>query len=121
MKKDGGGEPPAGSEIGKLIKRDFGTFGAFAAHFQAASQQVSGSGWGILAYEPLAQRLVVLQAEKHENQGAWGTIPLLCVDVWEHAYYLQYQNRRSDYIKAFMEVVNWDTVEERLQFARQLD
>jgi Fe-Mn family superoxide dismutase len=121
MKKDGGGEPSGGSEIGKLIKRDFGTFAAFAAHFQAASQQVSGSGWGILAYEPLAERLIVLQAEKHENQGVWGTIPLLCVDVWEHAYYLKYQNRRSEYIKAFMEVVNWDAVEERLQYARQLD
>jgi Fe-Mn family superoxide dismutase len=119
MKKDGGGQPELGSDIGRLIKRDFGSFDAFAAHFQAAAGQVEGSGWGILAYEPLAQRLVILQVEKQQNM-AVGQVPLLGVDVWEHAYYLKYQNRRSEYIKAFMNVINWADVNARLVSALQL-
>ncbi len=117
MKPNGGGEPPADSDIGRMIKRDFGTFEAFAANFAAASKQVQGSGWGVLAYEPTAQRLLVVQAEKHQNHGVWGCVPLLVLDVWEHAYYLKYQNRRGDYIKAFMNVINWETVEQELQQA----
>ncbi len=119
MKKDGGGEPSSGTDIAGMIRRDFGSFHAFAGHFQAAAAQVQGSGWGILAYEPLAKRLIVLQSEKHNNLSVWGVVPLLVIDVWEHAYYLRYQNRRNDYIKAFMRVVNWDHVEKRLQAARQ--
>jgi Fe-Mn family superoxide dismutase len=117
MMKDGGGEPPADSGIAKAITRDFGSFAAFAGQFQAAAQQVQGSGWGVLAYEPNSQRLIVLQAEKHQNLGVWGSVPLLVIDVWEHAYYLKYQNKRSSYIKAFMNVVNWSDVNKRLQAA----
>lgn len=120
MKKGGGGDAPASSEIGKAIVRDFGTFEAFRGHFSAAAAQVQGSGWAILAYEPLAQRLVILQSEKHNNTGAWGSVPLLVLDVWEHAYYLQYQNKRSEYIKAFFSIVNWDDVNARLEAARKL-
>lgn len=120
MKKGGGGDPPAGSEIGKAIVRDFGSLDAFRGHFSAAAAQVQGSGWAILAFEPLAQRLAILQSEKHNNTGAWGSVPLLVLDVWEHAYYLQYQNKRSDYIKAFHNVVNWDDVNARLEAARKL-
>ena len=115
MMKNGGGEPAADSEIAKAITRDFGSFEAFAAQFQAAAQQVQGSGWGVLAYEPNSQRLIVLQAEKHQNLGVWGAVPLLVIDVWEHAYYLKYQNQRSSYVKAFMNVVNWGDVDKRLQ------
>ncbi len=121
MKKNGGGDPAAASEIGKLIVRDFGSLEAFRAHFSAAAAQVQGSGWGILAYEPLAQRLLILQSEKHNNTGVWGSVPLLCLDVWEHAYYLNYKNKRSDYIKAWWNVVNWENVEQRLAVARKLD
>lgn len=117
MKKDGGGDPPADSRVGQMIVRDFGSVDAFRANFSAVAAQVQGSGWAVLVYEPLAQRLLVLQAEKHENTGAWGAVPLLTVDVWEHAYYLNYQNKRTEYIKAFMEVINWAAVEERLQAA----
>jgi len=120
MKKNGGGEPAADSDVGRLLERDFGSFAAFAGNFQAAAQQVQGSGWGILAYEPFAQRLLVLQAEKHNNLTVWGVVPLLVLDVWEHAYYLRYQNQRSAYVKAFMNVINWENVGERLQYAQQL-
>lgn len=117
MKRDGGGEPAAGSEIGKLIQRDFGTFAAFSAQFSAAAAQVQASGWGIAAYDPLAERVLVLQAEKHQNLAVWGVTPVLVIDVWEHAYYLKYQNRRTDYIKAWWNVVNWDDADKRLQAA----
>jgi superoxide dismutase, Fe-Mn family len=120
MKKGGGGDPPAGSEAAKLLQRDFGSLDAFRANLSAAAVQVQGSGWGLLVYEPLAQRLLVIEAEKHQNMAVQGAIPLLALDVWEHAYYLQYQNKRTDYVKAFMEVVNWQTVEERLQMARKI-
>jgi Fe-Mn family superoxide dismutase len=120
LKKDGGGTPPADSSVGKLIVRDFGTAEAFRANLAAVAAQVQGSGWAVLAYEPLAQRLLVLQAEKHENTAVWGAVPLLVLDVWEHAYYLKYQNKRTEYIKAFMEIINWATVEQRLQIALKL-
>ncbi|TWT44173.1 Superoxide dismutase [Mn/Fe] [Phycisphaerae bacterium RAS1] len=119
MKKDGGGEPQAASDIGKLIIRDFGALESFKAQFSAAAAQVQGSGWAVLAHEPVSQRLLVLQAEKHNNVGVWGVAPLLVLDVWEHAYYLSYQNRRTDYIKAFWNVVNWDNVNDRLAAARK--
>jgi len=120
MKKDGGGDPSAGSDIARLITRDFGTLAAFRAQFAAAAQQVHGSGWGVLAFEPAAQRLLVLQAENHQNTAVWGCVPLLVVDVWEHAYYLKYQNRRSDFIKAFLSVLNWEHVQARVQQALKL-
>ena len=94
--------------LAAAINRDFGSFDAFKAQFIAAAGAVEGSGWGILAYRPDDDALVILQAEKHQNLTQWGVIPLLVLDVWEHAYYLKYQNRRPDYISAFWNVVNWD-------------
>ncbi|MGD8451723.1 MAG: superoxide dismutase [Phycisphaerae bacterium] len=120
MKRGGGGDPAAGSEIAQAITRDFGTIDAFRAQLAAAAQQVQGSGWSVLALEPVSQRLLVLQAEKHQNLGVWGCVPLLAIDVWEHAYYLKFQNRRSDFIKAFLNVVNWDSAQARLQQALKL-
>lgn len=120
MSPNGGGEPASGSVVGRMIQRDFGSFAAFQAHFAAASGQVPGSGWGMLCYEPLAQRLLVLQAEKHENNAMGGVVPLLVIDVWEHAYYLKYQNKRSAYIKAFFNVINWEDVNSRLERALAL-
>ena len=117
MAREGGGDPEPESEVARMIKRDFGSLDAFRGNFQAAAQQVQGSGWGILAFEPVAQRLLVVQAEKHQNTAVWGAVPLLVVDVWEHAYYLKYQNKRSSYIKAFMNVVNWSNVDQRLRAA----
>jgi Fe-Mn family superoxide dismutase len=120
MQPRGGGDPAADSASGQALRRDFGTFDAFRAQFSAAATQVQGSGWAVLGYEPLAQRLLVLQAEKHEHGGAWGVVPLLVLDVWEHAYYLKYQNRRTEYIAAFLKLINWQTVEGRLQLALQM-
>lgn len=105
----GGGEPKG--NIAAQIANEFGSFKQFADQFQAAANAVEGGGWGILAYEPIAQQLLIMQAEKHQNLTAWGVVPLLPIDVWEHAYYLKYQNRRKEYVAAFMNVINWDAVE----------
>ncbi len=106
MSPSGGGRPSGA--IARQIDRDFGSFNDMANQFKAAAGSVQGSGWGILALEPTSRQLLVMQAEKHQNLTAWGVVPLMVVDVWEHAYYLKYQNRRADYVNAFMNVINWD-------------
>lgn len=101
------------------LAKDFQTFEAFQAHFEAASTAVEASGWGILGYQPVGSRLVILQAEKHQNLTQWGIVPMLALDVWEHAYYLKYQNRRAEYVKNFWDVVDWATLERRIAIADQ--
>jgi Fe-Mn family superoxide dismutase len=112
MSPDGGGQP--GGAIGRQIERDFGSFEQFSAQFQDAAASVEGSGWGLLVYEPIAGKLLVMQAEKHQNLTAWGVVPLVVIDVWEHAYYLKYQNRRKDYVGAFMNIINWEFTDAKL-------
>ena len=107
-----------GGALAEAIARDFGSFEAFKAQFIAAAIAVEGSGWGILAYRPADDALVVLTAEKHQNLTQWGVIPLLVLDVWEHAYYLKYQNRRGEYVNNFFKIVNWDDVAARYASAR---
>jgi Fe-Mn family superoxide dismutase len=109
--KGGGGDP--GGELSDAMKTAFGSLDDFRRHFSAAANAVEGSGWAILAFEPLASSPVVLQAERHQNLAQWGVTPLLVLDVWEHAYYLKYQYRRADYVKAWWDVVNWNEVETR--------
>lgn len=101
--------------LDKYIKKDFGSYDKFEGYYKAASKAVEGSGWGILAYQPFADKLVVLQAEKHHNLTQWITVPLLVVDVWEHAYYLNYQNNRGKYLDGFFQVINWEAVSERFE------
>jgi Fe-Mn family superoxide dismutase len=104
--------------LAEAIDRDFGSFDDFRAQFVAASIAVEGSGWGILAYRPTDDSLVVLTAEKHQNLTQWGVVPLLVLDVWEHAYYLKYQNRRGEYVNGFFNIINWDDVAARYEKAR---
>ncbi|UCH34727.1 MAG: superoxide dismutase [Armatimonadota bacterium] len=116
MKPNGGGEPAG--ELAAAIAKQFGSFEAFKGLFLAATNAVAGSGWGVLAYRKADDALIVLQAEKHENLTQWGVVPILVLDVWEHAYYLKYQNRRPEWTKAFMDsLVNWDDVAKRLAAA----
>lgn len=110
--KPGGPAKPQGRLLG-LLQRDFGSFSAFKEQFLAATKKVEGSGWGVLVYEPMGRRLVVLQIEKHQNLTIWGAVPLLVCDVWEHAYYVQYQNRRSDYVDNFFGIIDWPSVAAR--------
>lgn len=111
--KGGGGEPKG--PLADAIKRDFGGYEQFVAHFKAAATSVEGSGWGWLALEPFTKRLLIVQVEKQQDLMPPGLVPLLGVDVWEHAYYLKYQNKRADYVSAFMNVVNWGTIQSRYE------
>jgi len=95
----------------------FGGREPFMAQFTAAATKVEGSGWAVLGYNPAWRRLELLQCEKHQNLTQWGTVPILVCDVWEHAYYLSYQNERAEYISRWWELVNWQNVEERFLLA----
>ena len=95
------------------LPADFGSFDAFQAQFSAAATGVEGNGWGILAYRKADDKLVILTAENHQKLTQWVVQPLLVLDVWEHAYYLKYQNRRAEYVKNFFNIVNWANVAER--------
>jgi Fe-Mn family superoxide dismutase len=114
-----GGKLPKG-DLTQQLEGDFGSTVSFQQHFSQAADKVEGSGWAILVWSPRAQRLEILQAEKHQNLSQWDVIPLLVLDVWEHAYYLNYQNNRTAYIDAWWNVVNWDTVQDRFNEARKL-
>jgi Fe-Mn family superoxide dismutase len=78
----------------------------------AAAVAVEGSGWALLHIRPSDGRLIILQAENQHKLTPWGVVPIMGIDVWEHAYYLKYQNRRADYIKAWWNIVNWEKVED---------
>jgi Fe-Mn family superoxide dismutase len=101
--------------LNEYINKSFGSFDNFKNCFIASTAAVEASGWGILGYQAGADKLVILQAEKHQNQSQWITLPILVCDVWEHAYYLKYQNKRGDYINNFFNVINWEDVSERLE------
>lgn len=113
----GGGGEPTGL-VADAIKDSFGSFAAFKAQFSAAAKAVEGSGWGLLHYRPSDQRLIILQAENQQKLTSWGATPVLGVDVWEHAYYLKYQNNRSAYVDNWWNVVNWKQVEANIQSLR---
>jgi len=107
---------PAGA-LAQQIERDFGSLAALKAHFAAAAKVVESNGWAVLAWEPVLRQLLVLQVEKHQNLTIWGCAPLLVCDVWEHAYYLKYQNRRADYVDAWMGLIDWPATAERFDRA----
>ena len=115
MTPDGGGTP-AGS-LGERISQDFGSFEAFKKQFSAAAVAVEGSGWAVLVWNPEFKKLEILQAEKHQNLTQWGVVPLLTVDVWEHAYYLKYQNKRAAWVETWWNLVNWADVSQRFDKA----
>jgi Fe-Mn family superoxide dismutase len=114
-----GGDIPSGP-LAEQIRDNFGSFDSFKRQFSKAAENVEGGGWAILVWSPRSHRLEILQAEKHQNLSQWDVIPLLVLDVWEHAYYLKYQNKRADYINALWNVVNWSHVNERFEQARKL-
>ncbi len=118
MSPEGGGLPQG--ELARQIIRDFGSFEAFQRQFSQAAERVEGPGWALLVWSPRAQHLEILTAEKHQNLTQWESIPLLVLDVWEHAYFLSYRSDRSKYIDAWWKIVNWPYVQNRYLQARQL-
>jgi Fe-Mn family superoxide dismutase len=113
-----GGDKPTG-ELAAAIDEFFGSFDKFRAHFTAAALGVQGSGWAVLAWDSIGQKLLVQQFFDQQSNFAAGTIPVLMLDVWEHAYYLDYKNVRADYVKAFWNITNWENVEQRFVTARE--
>jgi len=113
-----GGDKPTG-ELASAIDEFFGSFDTFKAQFTAAALGVQGSGWAALVYDGIGDRPLILQFHDQQQDFPVGTVPLLLLDVWEHAYYLDYANVRADYVKAFWNIVNWANVEQRFTAARE--
>lgn len=113
-----GGDKPTG-DLAAAIDDQFGSFDKFQAHFTATALGVQGSGWAVLAWDSIGQRLIIVQFFDQQGNLPAGIVPLLMLDVWEHAYYLDYQNVRADYVKAFWSIANWDNAQRRLQAARE--
>ncbi|MEY4936506.1 MAG: hypothetical protein RIS64_2865, partial [Bacteroidota bacterium] len=107
-------------ELLKSIELNFGSFDKLKGYIAATSKNVDGNGWGILGYQPYSQKLTILQCENHEKLTQWGVIPLLVIDVWEHAYYLKYRNKRADFVDALFQLINWDNVAERFDVAKKI-
>jgi superoxide dismutase, Fe-Mn family len=107
-----GGDKPTG-DLSSAIDDAFGGFDKFQAQFTAAANGLQGSGWAVLGYDSLGDKLLTFQLYDQQANVPLGIIPLLQVDMWEHAYYLQYKNVKADYVKAFWNVVNWADVEKR--------
>ena len=114
-----GGGRPTGALL-EAIERSFGSYDNFKQQFSEAANKVEGGGWAILVWSPRSRRLEILTAEKHQNLSQWDVIPLLPLDVWEHAYYLKHQNNQAAYIKDWWNVVNWPYVSERYAEASKL-
>jgi Fe-Mn family superoxide dismutase len=111
-----GGAPDG--ELATAIDESFGGFDAFKAQLSKATGTIQGSGWGALSYEPLGNRLIVEQIYDHQGNAGQGTTPLLVLDAWEHAFYLQYENDKLAYIAAIWSIVNWADVAARFTAAR---
>ncbi|PPL15051.1 superoxide dismutase [Microterricola pindariensis] len=112
-----GGDKPVG-ELAAAIDDAFGSFEKFQAHFTATALGVQGSGWAILAWDTLGQQPIIVQLYDQQGNLPAGLVPLLMLDVWEHAYYLDYQNVRASYVSAFWNIVDWQNVAARFERAR---
>jgi len=116
MKPNGGGEP--GGAIADAISASFGNFADFKEQFSSKTVPIQGSGWGWLVFNPSSSKVEYKAMTNQTSPRTEGLIPLLGCDVWEHAYYLKYQNKRPDYIAAWWNTVNWDEVESRFSKAK---
>ena len=112
-----GGDKPTG-ELAAAIDDFFGSFDAFKAHYTAAAMGLQGSGWAFLAWDAVGKRLIIEQLYDQQGNIVAGTVPLLMLDMWEHAFYLDYVNVKADYVKAFWNIVNWADVQARFDSAR---
>ena len=116
LSPNGGGEPTG--ELAEAITPDFGSFDKFKDHFSSAALGLQGSGWAVLGFDHIAGRLVVEQMTDQQGQISVNFTPLLMLDMWEHAFYLQYKNVKADYVKAVWNVFNWEDVVERYARAK---
>jgi Fe-Mn family superoxide dismutase len=119
MAPDAGGEPEG--ELAAAITEHFGAYDGFRAQMTEAANNVQGSGWAALSWEPLAGRLTVEQVYDHQGNVGQGGPPLLVLDMWEHAYYLQYKNVKKDWVAAYWNLVNWPDVATRFDRVKSLE
>jgi Fe-Mn family superoxide dismutase len=112
-----GGDKPDG-ELAAALDESFGSFDAFQAHFTAAATTIQGSGWAILGWDALQGQLLIHQLYDQQGNLPAGQIPIVMLDMWEHAFYLQYKNVKPDYVKAWWNVVNWADAQARFDAAR---
>jgi len=113
-----GAATPEG-EVASAIDEFFGSYEAFQAHFTAAAMGIQGSGWAVCSWDPVGAQLIIQQLFDQQANTAQGTTPILQLDMWEHAFYLDYQNVKGDYVKAFRNLVNWELAAARFAAARQ--
>ena len=111
MAPNAGGTPTG--QIAEAIDRDFGSFEAFKKQFSGVATGLQGSGWAVLGYDHIAGRLIIQQLTDQQGNISVDFTPVLMLDMWEHAFYLQYKNVKADYVEAWWNVVNWDDVNER--------
>lgn len=111
-----GGDKPTG-ELASAIDEFFGSFDGFRAHFNNTALTIQGSGWSVLGWDSLGQRLNIVQFYDQQANLPAGTVPLLMLDMWEHAFYLDYVNVKGDYVNAFWNIVNWEDVAARFERA----
>ncbi len=116
MSPNGGGRPEG--DVAAAIDEYFGSFDGFQKHFNASATGLQGSGWSMLVWDLLGQRLNVMQLFDQQGNLPVGQVPVLQLDMWEHAFYLQYKNVKADYVKAWWNVVNWQDVSARLARAK---
>ena len=116
MSPNGGGNPP--SELSKALEVCFGDVDTLIARMTTTVEKLSGSGWAALVWEPVGARLMVSQIHDHQHDQLVGSIPLLVIDGWEHAYYLQYEAAKGKWAAAFWDIVDWDGVAHRFEQAR---
>jgi Fe-Mn family superoxide dismutase len=113
-----GGDKPQG-ELAEAVDRDFGSFDSFKKQLTQAAATCMGSGWGALVWDSISSRLLTVQIHDHQSEFAVGSVPLLVIDAWEHAYYLQYQNEKAKYFEAIWNVWNWNDVAARYAEAQR--
>jgi superoxide dismutase, Fe-Mn family len=114
-----GNERPDG-KVAEAIDHDFGNFESFKRQLTQAASTVMGSGWAALVWEPVGRRLLTTQIYDHQSNLSQGGVPLMVVDAWEHAYYLQYQNRKTEFFEAVWHVWNWPDIAARFETARKV-
>jgi Fe-Mn family superoxide dismutase len=119
LSPDGGGQPTG--ELAAAVDEHLGSYDQFRAQLSEAANNVQGSGWAALSWEPVGGRLIVEQVYDHQGNIGQGGPPLLVLDMWEHAFYLQYENRKAEWVDAYWNLVNWDDVATRFGKARGID
>jgi Fe-Mn family superoxide dismutase len=114
------GREPTG-ELAEQLSKDFGSFTSFRREMNETAASIMGSGWAALCWEPIVSRLVILQVHDHHTHLIQGAEPIMVLDAWEHGYYLQYENRKAEYLEAIWQVWNWPDIAGRLDNARSRD